>query len=352
VKKKMVEIIEVMQDDYDQWEKRVCKNPNHNFVDHWYWGELIEKVYGISCYRFIVKRSKQIVGYVCISHCSHPILGNYLVTAPFDNYGGVFWQKEDVREAILAQSIKLRDKLNADYVLIRHRNGSIKPPSEWHQNPIYSTFILSLKETPEYFLKNHLRAKQRNQLKKSFENELFVKWGGSDLLNVFFNILSKCMHELGSPSHSKKFFSELLANKNHKAEIIIVYLPNGKPIGGGLIILDGKTAVLYHANILIKYRLLCAGDFLYWNIIKHCYEKSEGVLDLGRSLAKSGNEHFKMKWNPEQVQLAYWYNFRSVKKFPGLNQANPKFRIAVWIWKRMPLFITRVLSPAIIKGLI
>jgi len=74
-------------------------------------------------------------------------------------------------------------------------------------------------------------------------------------------------------------------------------------------------------------------------------------LDLGRSLIGSGNETFKMKWRPRKKQLAYWYALTPGQQLPALNQKNPKFQLAISLWKRLPVFVIRPLGPLLIKGL-
>jgi hypothetical protein len=36
---------------------------------------------------------------------------------------------------------------------------------------------------------------------------------------------------------------------------------------------------------------------------------------------------------------------------PALNQKNPKFQLAIAVWKRLPAFIVRPLGPYIVRGL-
>jgi hypothetical protein len=74
------------------------------------------------------------------------------------------------------------------------------------------------------------------------------------------------------------------------------------------------------------------------------------VLDLGRSLIGSGNETFKMKWKPRKQLLAYWYALIKSRELPELNQKNPKFQVAIWVWKHLPAFIVHWLGPSLIKG--
>ena len=74
------------------------------------------------------------------------------------------------------------------------------------------------------------------------------------------------------------------------------------------------------------------------------------MLDLGRSLIGSGNEVFKTKWKPRKQLLAYWYALLKSHELPDLNQKNPKFQVAIWLWKRLPAFVVRPLGPFLIKG--
>ncbi|HET9907120.1 MAG TPA: hypothetical protein VFQ23_10780, partial [Anaerolineales bacterium] len=63
------------------------------------------------------------------------------------------------------------------------------------------------------------------------------------------------------------------------------------------------------------------------------------------------NEVFKMKWKPRKQLLAYWYALSPGHALPELNQKNPKFEMAIWLWKRLPSFVVRTLGPFLIKGL-
>jgi hypothetical protein len=58
-----------------------------------------------------------------------------------------------------------------------------------------------------------------------------------------------------------------------------------------------------------------------------------------------------MKWRPRKKLLAYWYALMPGKQLPELNQKNPKFQLAISVWKRLPAFLIRPLGPFLIKGL-
>jgi lipid II:glycine glycyltransferase (peptidoglycan interpeptide bridge formation enzyme) len=96
-------------------------------------------------------------------------------------------------------------------------------------------------------------------------------------------------------------------------------------------------------------RQLNANYVLYWEMIKDACERGFDCYHLGRSTAGSGAEQFKKKWNTETRQL-YWYHSRpdgQVK--PVVNVDNPKFRLAIAAWRRLPLWATRMIGPPLAR---
>lgn len=134
-------------------------------------------------------------------------------------------------------------------------------------------------------------------------------------------------------------------------EFAVMYDARGELVGAGVFIFQGDWVTNLHANILHRFRSDYAGEFLYWSAIERFCRKGFKVFDLGRSLLGSGNETFKMKWKPRKQLLAYWYALLPGHTLPELNQKNPKFQVAIWLWKRLPTLVVRPLGPFLIKGL-
>ena len=192
---------------------------------------------------------------------------------------------------------------------------------------------------------------QQLHIRKSLKKGFTVKFGGMELLDDTYEGLAKSMHELGSPYHDKSYLRGIVSSLGGNVELAALYDVRGKLVGAGIFILSGVTATNLNANILRQVRSDYAGEFLYWSAITRYAQKGFTTFDMGRSLIGSGNEVFKMKWNPQKQVLAYWYYLRKIQDVPGLNQKNPKFRFAIWAWQRMPAFIVRLVGPALIRGL-
>jgi FemAB-related protein (PEP-CTERM system-associated) len=314
------------------------------------WMKFTTDVYGFSLHRFVTEEQESVSGLLALAHVKHFILGNYLTTAPFASYGGFSFSSPDVRDALLGKALELGKDLQVDYVNIRFDEGESIPPEGWVQHPIYSTYRAGLSPDTQAMLASY-SSDHRNHIRKSLKKGFLVKFGHLDLLEDAYEGLARSMHELGSPYHSKIYLQRMAESLDQALEFAVLYGPRGEVAGAGVFIFQGKVVTNLHANILRKFRSHYAGEFLYWSVIKRYGEKDFDLFDMGRSLIGSGNETFKLKWKPRKQLLAYWYALREGEKLPEMNQKNPKFKFAIWLWKRFPDFIVQPLGPFFIKGL-
>lgn len=347
-------------DEPANWPDFLTRRATFTALDAW--TEIPRRIYKSPVYRFETESESGVTGLLALTHIRHPLLGNYLTTSPFGSYGGFAFTNPEARNLLLAEAHRLAAKLGVEYVNIRFDPSvstgplsagvptSALPPTEWIQNPIYTTYLLDLSPNPDSLLPN-FASDHRNHIRKSLKKGFTVKFGHLDLLDDAYEGLARSMHELGSPYHAKTYLRTMAESLGDALEFAVLYAPDGKLAGAGVFIAHGRVVTNLHANILRRYRSDYAGEFLYWKTIERYCQKGFQVFDLGRSLNGSGNETFKMKWKPRKQPLAYWYALKPGGELPNLNQKSPKFASAIWLWKRLPAFIVRPLGPFLIRGL-
>lgn len=316
------------------------------------WTSLSSRLYHYPVYRVETEIENQVTGILALCHVKHPVFGNYLTSAPFGSYGGFAFTDPAARDLLLAEARLIAAEAGVDYTNIRWLGpgSSETPPQGWVQQPIYATYLLDLDPEPAALMPG-FSSDQRNHIRKSQKKGFILKFGQLDLLNDVYEVLARSMHELGSPYHSKAYLGQLAESMGDLLEFAVLYSPDGKLAGGGVFILNGKTATNLHANILRNFRTLYAGEFFYWKLIERYSLKGFQVFDLGRSLLGSGNETFKMKWKPRKELLAYWFALKPGATLPALHQKNPKYALAIRLWKLLPGFLVRRLGPSLIRGL-
>ena len=314
------------------------------------WTKFAAEVYRLGLYRFVAEENDEIVGLLALVHVKHLMFGNFLTTSPFASYGGFAFCSPDVRDALLEKARALGKDLNVDYVNVRFEAGKSIPPEGWAQHPIYYTYRMDLPDHPEVLWES-FSSQYRNHIRKPLKKGFSVKFGHLDLLDEAYEGMANSMHELGSPYHGRAYLRRMAEALGNTLEFAVVHGPRGELAGAGVFIFQGSTVTSLHANVLHKFRTDYAGDFLYWSVITRYGERGFSTLDMGRSLIGSGNETFKMKWNPRRQLLAYWYALRDGTTMPELKSKNPKFQFAIRLWKKLPDFVVRPLGPFLIKGL-
>lgn len=314
------------------------------------WTNLARAMYGYETYRYIVTEDAQPLAAASLVEVKHPVFGHYLVTAPFGSYGGFAFESQAARDLILNEVSRLAERLKVEYVAIRFDEGESTPPDNWVQHPAYFTYLVDLAPGSEAVLKT-FSSDHRNHVRKSMKKGFTARFGHLDLLDDVYEALARSMHELGSPYHTKTYLQKMAEYLGDTLEFAVLYDPQGKAAGGGVFIYQGDTVFNLHANILRDVRSNYAGEFLYWSVIERGIQKGLKTFDLGRSLAGSGNEVFKVKWQPRKKLLAYWHWLAPGHDLPALNQKNPKFQLAIAVWKRLPAFIVRPLGPHLVRGL-
>jgi FemAB-related protein (PEP-CTERM system-associated) len=314
------------------------------------WSNFVHNVYRFPVYRFETENEEHVTGLLALTHVQHPIFGNYLTTSPFGSYGGFAYADETSRDLLLAEACRLAAELKVEYTNLRFEAGDQVPPAGWLQHPVYCTYRMDLVPDLEALLAS-FSSDHRNHIRKSLKKGFTVKFGHLDLLDDAYEALACSMHELGSPYHAKAYLRAMARSLGETLEFAVLYAPDGRLAGAGVFILHGKVATNLHANLLRAYRSDYAGECLYWQVISRYAQRGYQVFDIGRSLIGSGNETFKMKWKPRKQLLAYWYALQPGAELPALNQKNPKFATAIWLWKRLPAFLIRPLGPFLIRGL-
>ena len=343
-----IRVRKLARDEAAAWPEALEASATFTALDPW--SKLIQQTYGYEIHRFEAVQNDEIKGILVLTHVRHPIFGNYLTTSPFGSYGGFAYLSVEVRDALLEETRRLVNEVGVEYAVLRFVDDGSTPPAPWQQHPIYSTYLMDLPDRVEG-LWDSLGSQYRNHIRKSLKKGFSIKFGHLDVLDDAYEGLARSMHELGSPYHSKQYLRRMAKLLGNALEFAVVRGPQGELAGAGVFILHGNVITNLHANILRQFRPDYAGDFLYWSVIKYYSEKGFSTLDMGRSLMGSGNETFKLKWKPHKLSLAYWYVLRPGATLPELNQKNPRFQFAIWLWQRLPDFVIRPLGPFLIKGL-
>ena len=83
----------------------------------------------------------------------------------------------------------------------------------------------------------------------------------------------------------------------------------------------------------------CTGKYSVFAI-----EQGYQYFDFGRSTQDAGTFKFKRQWGAEPYSH-YWYYLLPPGAMPGLNPDNPKYKLVIAIWKKLPVWLTKIIGP-------
>lgn len=209
------------------------------------------------------------------------------------------------------------------------------------------TFLLDLTKGKDYVWSKLVKSKTRNQVRKTEKLNYTVKTGKTELLDDFYSIISTAWRDLGTPTHGKNFYKNIvegLGTSGYNGEFIILYL-NNEPASAACLIYDDYSLHHPYAATLKKFNKYSLNNALYWSIICFALDKKISFFDLGRSRKDQGTAIYKLSWGAEIVPLYYYYFNKTSHK----NDEDSKVvKFLINLWKKLPLFVANFLGPKLI----
>jgi FemAB-related protein (PEP-CTERM system-associated) len=263
-----------------------------------------------------------------------------LLSVPFGVYGGVCADDPEAAGALLDYAKRLADELGVRYLELRHREPVGGLLVKEHR---YVTFGRAIHRDPEQNL-NDIPRKQRRMIRQGEKHELTARMGAGELLDEFYAIYAESVRNLGTPVLPKTLFANLLEEFGAACRILGVF--KGTAMVSGVMTFFFRDQVMpYYGGALRDAFRYAVNDFMYWRLICYGGEQGYTFFDFGRSKTGSGSYDFKRHWGFEPKPLAYEYYLVRQRDVPDLSPVNPKFALAVNLWKRLPLGLTRWLGP-------
>jgi FemAB-related protein (PEP-CTERM system-associated) len=158
------------------------------------------------------------------------------------------------------------------------------------------------------------------------------------------------MRDLGTPVYSVRFFAEILGAFPDRTRIHLV--SHGvTPVATGLTFQTAATLEIPWASSVRDFNTLCPNHLLYWSALEGAIERGCSTFDFGRSTPNEGTYKFKEQWGAQPAPLCWEYGLLQRDQLPNSSPTNPKFRMAIALWKKLPVGIATRLGPMIVRSI-
>jgi FemAB-related protein (PEP-CTERM system-associated) len=329
-----------------RWDAYAERCPDASLYHLWAWQDVNRAVFGHRTTPLAVTEDGEIRGIFPVVQVRSLLFGRLGCSMPFVNFGGPASDAPDIDAALLAEGGRLVSRERLDYLEVRStRQLGDQYPTQTHK----ISMTVDLRADPEAMW-TAFKSAHRQDIRKAEKAGFVARHGGRELIEPFYQILSESWRDLGTPFYSRRYFETLFDALGDRLWITVVY--QGDEVAGAQ--LSGvfrDTAEGMWLGVREKYRRMYAGYVLYWEILKYASQRGQRKYHLGRSTADSGAEAFKKKWNAYATQLYWHYVVPEGRPVPRLNVDNPKYRLAIDTWRKLPLSVTQAIGPFLARGI-
>lgn len=326
-----------------RWDAYVRSHPDATWFHRSGWHRVAARTFGYPFHGFLATRDGRVTGALPLSRVPGFPRGVSLISSPLAVYGGVIADDAESGRALLDAAAALGRRLDAGYLELRGGMRFDELPGK----DLYVTFRRPI--GPDHDANfAAIRRKQRTSIRNAQKHDLRHRFGRHDLVDTFYSIYSRSLRDLGTPSFPKRLFHDLLDEFEEDCDILVVER-EGKPLASVLSFYDRNQVLPYYAGTLREGYPYSASDFMYWSLMSAAADRGCTLFDFGRSKRGTGAFEYKRHWGFEPTPLDYRYQLIGERQVPDLSPKNPRFSLAIQLWRRLPLAVTQRLGPAVVR---
>lgn len=334
--------------EYEQWDSYVKNHQQGSFFHLSGWQQVIAKSFHHDCYFLYVELDGNIAGVLPLVEVKSKLFGHALISTPFCVYGGAIAESPALVRQLEKEACQLAEKLSVDYLELRYQE---EQDSLLLLKQAHSTFGCELAEDSEHILAT-IKKKQRAVIRHSLKNELtFSLESGKANLKDFYQLLSTSYRNLGTPIFTESYFTNLVDVFGDNVDIAVIKNKDNQLSSAVMNFYFNGKVLPYYGGGNDSARGLKSADFMYYQVMCNASERGFNWYDFGRSKNDSGPYKYKKNWGMEPKSLYYYYHLVNAKELPNLSPNNPKYKLFIELWQKLPLKVSQFIGPFLSKYL-
>jgi hypothetical protein len=354
--------------DEAAWEAFVTACPAATFFHRFPWRRVLARAFGHRCHFLLAEEAGAVVGVLPLAEVVSRLFGRRLCSLPFCVYGGIAASHAGAA-ALRERACAIARELRVDALELRKLTPS---GSGWPGKDLYYTFRSTLDRDHGTNLKA-IPNRQRAMLRKALKEGLYAEEdAGSARL---YRVYAESVRNLGTPVFSRRYLEVLREEFGSDCRVLMIrQAPGGQPLAGtddaallagipagaaGGDDVAGVLSFYFRGEVLPYYggsvgrarTIRGCNHFMYWELMRRSVD--EGVLgfDFGRSKRGTGPFEFKKHFGFQPQPLPYEYYLVEADAVPDINPGNPRYRLLVEAWRRLPLPVANLLGPPLARSL-
>ncbi len=341
----MSQYVEEFAGSTEEWDGFVRAQPHWTHCHLSGWKTVMTRALGHECSLWAARDSeRRLVAVLPLVQVNSLLFGHYLVSMPFLNYGGPLGTDAGV-QALVAHATA---RATRDRVKLLELRSRTPLPIELPVSHRKVTVLLDLTPGSPNTSWEALSPRLKSYVRRTARAGVTVRFG-PDQIDGFFTVFARHMHELGTPTHSRRLFATIAQVFPESVWFGCAY-HDGRPVAAGCALQWGDEVEVTWASALTSAPELRPNALLYWSFLERAALAGLRTFNFGRSTPGSGPHEFKRRWGGRDEPL-WWYD--SAPR-AGTTTPSPRDGALAWgprLWKRMPARLADALGPSIVRCL-
>ena len=326
----------------EEWDDFVRGSPDWTHFHLVGWRSVIESVLGHECIYLAARDAEsRLTGVLPLVRVKSVLFGHYLVSVPFLNYGGPLGTGDAV-EQLVAHAVGLAREGHVDLLELRSRQPLQVDLSVSHRK---ITVLLDLPSDPDR-LWRALPSNVRRKVRRPQKDALAMRFG-LDQVAAFFEVFSRHMRDLGTPTLPLHLFERLAETFPHDIRFGCAY-HGARPVAGACGFRWGTEFEMTWVSALRAYHRIYANMFLYWAFMERAVAEGVRVFNFGRCTPGSGTHQFKLQWGSRDQPL-WWYGHSGGRRSATPSPDERGFAWGPALWKHLPVPLATAIGPRIVR---
>ncbi len=328
-----------------RWDEYVQHTPAATFFHRSGWKAVLERAFGHNCYFLYAQDDGKIVGVLPLSQVKSALFGNTLSALPFCVYGGIVADNEQAAQGLRQEACRLAESLKVDALEMRNREASA---ANWPVKELYYTFRKAIDPSNDVNLKA-IPNRQRAMVRKGIEEGLLSEWDQG--VERLYRVYSESVRNLGTPVFSMRYLRILWEVFGADCSVLMI-THDEQDVAAVLSFYFRDEVIPYYGGSTSEARTVKGvNHFMYWELMRRSSEQGYRLFDFGRSKAGTGPYSFKKNFGFEPQALPYEYYLVTSDIMPDVNPLNPRYRLMINVWSKLPLPVANFVGPFLARSL-
>lgn len=340
-----VEIMRLDDATRADWDAYVSDADGATFFHRAGWREVLERAFGHRPHFLYAQEGGVITGVLPLAQVRSVLFGNSLASLPFCVYGGIVADNDTAAAALRDEACRLAEDLGVGALELRNwRESGV----DWPVKELYFTFRKAIDPDDEVNLKaipNRQRAMVRKGIKEGLESE----WDTG--VERLYRVYSESVRNLGTPVFSRRYLETLMDVFGDDCSVLMITHEGNDVAAVMNFYFRDEVLPYYGGSTSASRNIKGVNHFMYWELLRRSAEQGYRLFDFGRSKKGTGPYSFKKNFGFEPQPLPYEYYLVKSDAVPDVNPLNPKYKLMVETWSKLPLPVANFIGPFIARSL-